>query len=86
MGLRKIFINNFIFPTWECAAGFNNNNNNNNTDILLKFSIVPIIRFFTILLIFLCITHYCVVFSFTNLCNEILICNHKYDEVLALNS
>ena len=25
MGLRKQFINNFVFPTWACAAGFNNN-------------------------------------------------------------
>ena len=25
--LRKKFINNFVFPTWACAAGFNNNNN-----------------------------------------------------------
>ena len=23
--LRKQFINNFVFPTWACAAGFNNN-------------------------------------------------------------
>ena len=30
MGLRKQFINNFVFPTYACAAGFNNNNNNNN--------------------------------------------------------
>ena len=29
MGLRKQFMNNFVFPTWACAAGFNNNNNNN---------------------------------------------------------
>ena len=29
MGLREQFINNFIFPTFACAAGFNNNNNNN---------------------------------------------------------
>ena len=29
MGLRKQFINNFVFPTLECAAGFNKNNNNN---------------------------------------------------------
>ena len=28
--LRKQFLNNFIFPTWASAAGFNNNNNNNN--------------------------------------------------------
>ena len=27
MGLHKQFINNVIFPTWACAAGFNNNNN-----------------------------------------------------------
>ena len=26
-GLRKQFINNFVYPTWACAAGFNNNNN-----------------------------------------------------------
>ena len=24
--LRKHFINNFVFPTWACAAGFSNNN------------------------------------------------------------
>ena len=28
MGLRKQFINNFVFPTWACAAGFNTNNKN----------------------------------------------------------
>ena len=27
VGLRTQFINNFVFPTWACAAGFNNNNN-----------------------------------------------------------
>ena len=26
VGLRRQ-INNFVFPTWACAAGFNNNNN-----------------------------------------------------------
>ena len=26
VGLRKQSINNFIFPTWACTAGFNNNN------------------------------------------------------------
>ena len=26
VGLRKQFRNNFVFPTWACAAGFNNNN------------------------------------------------------------
>ena len=25
--LRKQFINNFVFPTWDCVAGFNNNDN-----------------------------------------------------------
>ena len=25
--LKKQFINNFVLPTWACAAGFNNNNN-----------------------------------------------------------
>ena len=29
VGLRKEFINNFVFPTWACAAGFNDDNNNN---------------------------------------------------------
>ena len=29
VGLRKQFIDNFVFPTWAGAAGFNNNNNNN---------------------------------------------------------
>ena len=27
VGLRKKFIDNFVFPTWACDAGFNNNNN-----------------------------------------------------------
>ena len=27
--LRKQYINNFVYSTWDCAAGFNNNNNNN---------------------------------------------------------
>ena len=25
VGLRKQIINNFVFPTYACAAGFNNN-------------------------------------------------------------
>ena len=29
VGLRKLFINYYVFPTCVCAAGFNNNNNNN---------------------------------------------------------
>ena len=27
-GLQKQFINNFVFPTWACTAGFYNKNNN----------------------------------------------------------
>ena len=30
VGLQKKFLNNFVFPTCACAAGFNNNKNNNN--------------------------------------------------------
>ena len=26
MGLGKQFVNNFVFPTWACAAGVNDNN------------------------------------------------------------
>ena len=33
VGLRKQFINNFVFPTWAGPAGFNNNNNNNNNNL-----------------------------------------------------
>ena len=29
VGLRKQFTNNFVIPTWACAADFNNNNGNN---------------------------------------------------------
>ena len=36
VGLRKQFINNFVFPTWACAACFNNNNNNNNEVFILR--------------------------------------------------
>ena len=28
VGLRMQFINNFVFPSWACAAGFNNNDDN----------------------------------------------------------
>ena len=28
VGLRKQFINNYVFPTRACSVGFNNNNNN----------------------------------------------------------
>ena len=42
LGLRKQFINNFVFPAWAGAAGFNNNNNNdkNNNN---KSIIIPVI-------------------------------------------
>ena len=30
VGLRKQFINNFVFAPWVCTAGFNNNNKKNN--------------------------------------------------------
>ena len=39
VGLRKQFMNSFVFPTWACAAGFNNNNNNNNKDHINKITI-----------------------------------------------
>ena len=32
MRLRKLFINDFVFPTWVCSAAFNNNNNSCFTD------------------------------------------------------
>ena len=34
--LRKQFMNNFVFPTWSCAAGFNNND----TDSCFTFALV----------------------------------------------
>ena len=40
--LRRQLINNFVFSTWACAAGFNNNNNycydnnNNNNNIFFE--------------------------------------------------
>ena len=37
VGLQKQFINNFVLPTWTCAAGFNNNNNNNNNNYQQKY-------------------------------------------------
>ena len=42
--LRKQFINNFVFPTWACAAGFYNNNNN---------SLLPLHRLVTVLIFIL---------------------------------
>ena len=36
VGLRKQFINNFVFYTWDCAAGFNNNNNHNAVGVNCK--------------------------------------------------
>ena len=38
VGLRKQFINNFVFPTWVCSAGLNNNNNNNALKSQLTFN------------------------------------------------
>ena len=32
VGLRRQYINNFVFPTCACADGFNNNNKNNNNN------------------------------------------------------
>ena len=32
VGLQKQFLNNFVFTTWDCAAGFNNNDNDDNND------------------------------------------------------
>ena len=29
VGLRKQFMNNFVFPTWACAADFTTTTNNN---------------------------------------------------------
>ena len=44
MGLRKQFMNTFVFPTWACAAGFNNNNNNvycrSNFAYFMQYSLV----------------------------------------------
>ena len=42
VGLRKQFINNFVYPTRACAAVFNNNNNSNsnNKNSLLVFNFV----------------------------------------------
>ena len=44
VGLRKQFINNFVFLTWACAAGFNNYNNNDNY-IVSKKNTGPILTF-----------------------------------------
>ena len=35
VGLRKQFINNFVFSTWACAAGFNKYNNNNSIMLII---------------------------------------------------
>ena len=35
--VAQVLINNFVFPTWACAAGFNNNNNNNNNNQIKEF-------------------------------------------------
>ena len=39
VGLRKQFINYFVFPTWACAAGFNNNNNNSEIVVVIHIYI-----------------------------------------------
>ena len=39
MGLRKQFINNLVFQTFPCAAGFNNNNNYVSVSFLSSFVI-----------------------------------------------
>ena len=39
MGLRKQFINSFVFSTWDCAAGLNINNNNNNCIIICSLDV-----------------------------------------------
>ena len=36
LGLRKQFIQNIVFPSWACAAGFNNNNNLLKSNSLVK--------------------------------------------------
>ena len=47
MGLGKQFINNFVFTTWACAAGFdNNNNNNNNNNRVCVLLLSPRYRFY----------------------------------------
>ena len=38
-GLRKQFVNNFVFPIWASAAGLNNKNNNNRNNNGSQFSI-----------------------------------------------
>ena len=35
VGLGKQFINNFVFPIWDCAADFNNNNINKNNNTII---------------------------------------------------
>ena len=35
---RQLFINNFVFLTWACAASFNNYNNNKINRLVDKFS------------------------------------------------
>ena len=36
VGLRNKFINNFVFPTCACVAGFNNNNSPKNNALILS--------------------------------------------------
>ena len=44
VGLRKQFINDFVFPTWACAAGFNNNNNNDNNILCNSIEMITILK------------------------------------------
>ena len=38
VGFRQQFLNNFVIPTWACAAGFNNNKKIFNASELTYFS------------------------------------------------
>ena len=42
--LRKQFINNFVFPAWASAPGYNNNNNSNNRNVY-HYKLLGILRF-----------------------------------------
>ena len=44
VGLRKQCINNFVFPTWACAVGFNNNNK---VEVVITGSPPPVVRVIT---------------------------------------
>ena len=48
-GLEKHFLNNFVFPVWACAAGFNNNNNINN--VVVHNNKFPNLKMYCLILI-----------------------------------